>query len=236
MDNRPLAFGARVSPAFRARLRELVRNLGWTDEHADWLMACMAFETGETFSPSIRNPSSTATGLIQFMAATARQLGTTTTALAGMSAEQQLAYVEAYLRPYANRIRSLEDLYMSILWPRGIGQALNWALWASGTQAYAVNRGLDLNRDGRVTKREATAKVRALLAKGMQPGHVWDTQTPSVRRVQQLLNAWGADLIEDGVHGPLTTDALRRFQRLRGLSETGTATPATLDALHKAHV
>lgn len=166
MNARPLAFGARVSPAFRTRVYELVRNLGWTNEHADWLMACMAFETGETFSPSVRNPSSTATGLIQFMAATARQLGTTTTKLAAMSAVQQLAYVEAYLRPYARRIRSLEDMYLAILWPRGIGQALSWVLWYSGTQAYAVNRGLDRNRDRKVTKHEATQKVRDLLAKG----------------------------------------------------------------------
>lgn len=166
---RPLAFGARVSPAFRRRVYELTANLGWSDEHADWLMACMAFETGERFSPSVRNPSSTATGLIQFMAATARQLGTTTTRLAAMTAVQQLAYVEAYLRPYARRIHSLEDMYMSILWPRGIGQTLNWVLWYSGTQTYAVNRGLDRNRDGKVTKQEAAQKVRALLDKGRRP-------------------------------------------------------------------
>lgn len=32
-----------------------------------FLMATMAFETAETFSPSVRNPLSNATGLIQFM-------------------------------------------------------------------------------------------------------------------------------------------------------------------------
>lgn len=174
MDDRALAFGSRVSAAFRARVWELVRNLGWGDEHADWLMACIAFETGERFSPSVRNPGSSATGLIQFMSTTARQLGTSTTALAGMTAVQQLAYVEAYLRPHARRIRSLEDMYLAILWPKGIARALNWVLWVSGTQAYVVNRGLDLNRDGRVTKAEATEKVRALLEKGRRPGVAWD--------------------------------------------------------------
>jgi hypothetical protein len=181
----------------------------------------------------VRNPNSTATGLIQFMRATARQLGTSTTALAGMSAVQQLAYVEAYLRPYARRIRSLEDLYLAILWPRGIGQALNWVLWASGTQAYAVNRGLDLNRDGRVTKHEATAKVRALLEKGRRPGVRWDPAAPSVRWVQSRLNARGEGLVEDGVSGPLTQAALRRFQNAQGLQATGTATPETVAALRR---
>ena len=233
LTDKPLAFGNLVSEAFRVRLRELVVNLGWTDQHADWLMVCMAFETGETFSPSIRNPWSTATGLIQFMAATARQLGTSTTKLAAMSSVQQLAYVEAYFRPYAKRVRSLEDMYLAILWPRGVGQSLNWVLWVTGTQAYAVNRGLDLNRDGKVTKREATEKVRGLLQKGRQPGYIWNPDTPSTYWVQERLNSMGAGLAVDGVSGPLTRNALSQFQKMEGLPATGTATLDTISALRR---
>ncbi|MCK7461122.1 MAG: hypothetical protein MZU84_03195 [Sphingobacterium sp.] len=163
---KPLPWGARVSPEFRARVYRLCDNLDWSEDHAAWIMACMAFETGRTFSPSVRNPVSSATGLIQFMAATARGMGTTTAALARMSAVEQLGYVERYFRPSAALIRSLEDMYMAILWPRGIGQILEYVLWKTGARAYAVNRGLDANRDGRVTKREAAAKVRAMLAEG----------------------------------------------------------------------
>ena len=170
---KPLPWGARVSPEFRARVYRLCDNLGWSENHAAWLMACMAFESGRTFSPSVRNPSSSATGLIQFMAATARGLGTTTAALARMSAVEQLGYVERYFRPYAGRIRSLEDMYMAILWPRGIGQVLEYVLWKTGTRTYAVNRGLDANRDGKVTKREAAAKVRAMLDEGYLKANVW---------------------------------------------------------------
>lgn len=170
---KPLPWGARVSPEFRARVYRLCDNLGWSEDHAAWLMSCMAFESGRTFSPSVRNPASSATGLIQFMAATARGLGTTTAALARMSAVEQLGYVERYFRPYAARIRSLEDMYMAILWPRGIGQILEYVLWKTGTRAYAVNRGLDANRDGRVTKREAAAKVRAMLDEGYSMRNVY---------------------------------------------------------------
>jgi hypothetical protein len=49
-------------------------------------MACMAFEKGETFSPCVKNPGSSATGLIQFMSSTAKSLGTTTNDLCKMSA------------------------------------------------------------------------------------------------------------------------------------------------------
>ncbi|MCK7579307.1 MAG: hypothetical protein MZV65_28625 [Chromatiales bacterium] len=170
---KPLPWGARVSSAFRARVYRLCSNLGWSEDHAAWLMACMAFESARTFSPSVRNPNSSATGLIQFMAATARGLGTTTEALARMSAVEQLDYVERYFRAYATRIRSLEDMYMAILWPRGIGQILEYVLWKTGTRAYAVNRGLDANRDGAVTKREAASKVRAMLSEGYSVRNVW---------------------------------------------------------------
>jgi len=48
-------------------------------------MACMALETGENFNTSTKNPNSTATELIQYMSATAKDLGTTTTRLAAMT-------------------------------------------------------------------------------------------------------------------------------------------------------
>lgn len=163
----PMAWGAHVSAAFRARVFRLCDALGWREEHASWLMACMAFETGLTFSPSIRNPASSAVGLIQFMAATARALGTSSEALCAMSPVRQLDYVERYFRPVARRIASPEDLYMAILWPAAIGKRLETVLWLTGTRAYAMNRGLDRNRDGRVVKAEAASRVQALLAEGL---------------------------------------------------------------------
>ena len=86
-------------------------------------MAAMAFETGrDKFSASSVNRISGATGLIQFMPSTAIGLGTTTAALAAMTAEDQLEYVERYFKPYRNRLNTLEDLYMAILWPIAVGK------------------------------------------------------------------------------------------------------------------
>jgi hypothetical protein len=166
-----IAWGARVSPEFRDRVRQLCNALDWPEHSADWLMACMAFETGRSFSPAVQNPQSSATGLIQFMASTAAGLGTTTAKLAKMDAVTQLGYVEKYFKPYAHRVKSLEDLYMAILWPRAIGKSLSYVLWSKAhpgwlAKAYAVNKGLDLNRDGQVTKAEATRPVRLLLDEG----------------------------------------------------------------------
>lgn len=175
----PLAWGAKVSPEFRARLYTVVDHLGWREERASDLMACMAFETGRTFSPSVRNPGSSGTGLIQFMGATAKRLGTTTAALGRMSAVDQLDYVERYLATQASRITGLDDMYMSILWPAAVGKTADTVLWRRGMAAFAANRGLDVDKNGRITKREASAKVLEQLRLGLQPGNVWVPSAPT---------------------------------------------------------
>jgi peptidoglycan hydrolase-like protein with peptidoglycan-binding domain len=163
----PLAWGAKVSPEFKAKVRVISETIGCDP---NFLMACMAFETGETFSPSVRNRMSGATGLIQFIPSTARGLGTSTDALAAMSAVDQLDVVEKYFRGKA--VRTLEDVYMAILWPRAIGKENDFVLFATPSRAYRQNAGLDRNRDGRITKAEAAAKVRAKLDKGLNPPFV----------------------------------------------------------------
>ena len=114
-----LAWGSKVSQDFRYRMVDIAIDL---DIPSDYLMACIAWESGRTFRPDMKNlAGSGATGLIQFMPATARALGTTTEALAAMSAEDQLYFVHKYFLPYRGRIKTLEEVYMAILWPKAIG-------------------------------------------------------------------------------------------------------------------
>lgn len=161
-----MAWGKRVSAEFRSEVYAIAARLG---VQVDYLMAAMAFETGETFSPSIQNASSQATGLIQFMPRTAKALGTTIDALAKLSAEAQLAYVERYFAPYTGKLGNLGDVYMAILWPKAVGKADDFVLFARGDAAYAGNQGLDLNRDDKVTRHEAASKVAQRLRKGLKP-------------------------------------------------------------------
>ena len=163
-----IAWGAKVSAVFKSKVIALTTRLGFDP---NYLMAAMAFESGESFSPSVKNAAgSGAVGLIQFMPATATALGTSTLALAAMTAEDQLDYVEAYFNPYRNRLNTLEDVYMAILMPVGIGKPNSYVLFTKGSVAYAENVGLDSNHDGVITKQEAAAAVRAKLVKGTQPG------------------------------------------------------------------
>lgn len=170
---RHLAWGRKVSQAFRDRLFEICQILG---VEPDYLMACMAFESAETFSPSIKNAAgSGATGLIQFMPNTVRGLGTTTAALAALTAEQQLEWVLAYFMPYKGRLKTLADVYMAILWPAGIGKPDDWTLWdeVSRPTTYRQNAGLDLNKDGKITKAEAATMVLAKLERGRLAQFQW---------------------------------------------------------------
>jgi len=164
-----LAWGAKVSPQFRERVRDIAADIG-TDPSG--LMACMAFETGRTFSPSVRNPSSSATGLIQFMADTARDLGTTVDDLARMTAEDQLEYVHRYFKPFRGRLGSLGDCYMAILWPAAVGRPDDYVVFSSGKAAYQANAALDIDKDGGVTKSECCAFVERMLSEGLQQQNV----------------------------------------------------------------
>lgn len=171
-DRYSLAWGKKVSAEFKQRVHKIAEELGIRDP--DWLMACMAFESGETFDPAIRNAAgSGATGIIQFMPTTARALGTSTGDLAKMTAEEQLDYVKLYFLPYRGRLKNLGDIYMAILWPRGIGKDDDWVLWDRSTRptTYRQNSGLDANRDGVITRGEAVSKIEAKLRRGRQFYH-----------------------------------------------------------------
>lgn len=168
----PLAWGAKVAPEFRNKVRAISARLGCDPSD---LMTCMAWESGRSFSPTKKNMAgSGATGLIQFMPATAQGLGTTTVALAAMTAVQQLDWVEKYFQPYKGKLHNLADLYMAILWPVGVGKPMEYVLWDAKTRptTYRQNAGLDANKDGVITKAECSAKLYAMKAEGQRMENV----------------------------------------------------------------
>jgi hypothetical protein len=162
---RKIAWGAKVSPTFRDRVWWICDELGLDP---DWLMACMHWESGGSFSASVRNAAgSGAVGLIQFMPKTAVTLGTSVDKLAAMTAEDQLNFVYRYFLPHDGKLKSLADTYMAILWPAAIGKPDGYAIFSEGI-AYKQNAGLDVNNDGSVTKAECAAKVMERLVQGQR--------------------------------------------------------------------
>jgi hypothetical protein len=163
-----IAWGSKVSPVFKERVLWIADNLGCP---ANDFMACMAWESAESFRPDIKNGAgSGATGLIQFMPSTAKGLGTTTAKLAAMTAEDQLRYVYKYFQPYAGRLHNLGDVYMAILWPKGVSKPDHYVLFdrSKTPTTFRQNAGLDVNKDGLVTRAECLVKVNEKLAKGLR--------------------------------------------------------------------
>ena len=125
------------------------------------LMAVMNAESG--LKADAVNKASNATGLIQFMPATARELGTTVDELRNMSALEQLDYVEKYLsnakniRFGKNEKLDAGELYALTYLPARANRSV---LAKSHEKYYTWNRGLDLNGDGKITKAELAQRVQ----------------------------------------------------------------------------
>jgi peptidoglycan hydrolase-like protein with peptidoglycan-binding domain len=226
----------KTSEAFRQKVIRIADGLAVDPNH---LMAVMSFESNATFSPSTKNPYRGATGLIQFMPATAVSLGTTVDALARMTPERQLDYVERYFSPRRGRLKTLEDVYMAVLWPKGIGMGSSHVIFRSPDLAYQQNSALDVNRDGMVTVGEATSFVRQRLGSAAPapapaaPGSAVNRSSPDyVMWVQRSLNRLlGSGLAVDGISGPMTRSAVRDFQARKRLVVDGIVGPVTEAAL-----
>lgn len=96
-------------------------------------------------------------------------MGTTVEALARLTSDQ-LNWVWKYFAPYKSRLKARADIYMAIFWTKAVGQQEDFAL-STGGVAYRQNAGFDTNKHGKVTKREAAAKVVALLNEELLPGN-----------------------------------------------------------------
>lgn len=138
-----------LTTELKNKIAEVANRLGANPLH---LQAIIATETDGTFSPSIKNyAGSGATGLIQFMPSTAKSLGTSTEALARMTAVEQMEFVYKYLKPYANKLKTFADFYLAVFYPAAISKPIDWSFPKSIT---AQNTGIDLNKNGIITKEE----------------------------------------------------------------------------------
>lgn len=138
---------AKHGPEFVQKVKDMATRLGVKPE---WILAVMKNESN--MSTTAKNPHGGATGLIQFMPATARGLGTTTEALSKMSGVEQLKYVEKYFAPYAGKIKSGTDLYMATFWPAGVGKPDSYNI--GGAEVARVNKIFDLDKNGQITAGE----------------------------------------------------------------------------------
>jgi hypothetical protein len=143
-------------PKFWIELQAVAERL---KTQPSWLLNVIASES--LFNPAARNslPGQTASGLLQFIEATAQSMGTTTAAIRRMNPVEQLRLVERYLTPFRGRLNSLADVYMAVF--RGFivegGDARVVAPLDSSNKEqriYLLNKWLDFNSDSKITKGE----------------------------------------------------------------------------------
>lgn len=166
----------RMSPEFRSDLWRLATRLGLD---AGYIAAVMSHESG--FKPNATNPQGGATGLIQFMPATAKNMGTSVQALASMSAESQLQWVERFYRPYAKTMRKdvPGDYLMATFMPAFIGQPADTVLFARGTIGYTQNSGFDHAQKGTITIGDVTTDIDKIVSSArLRPSLEVDTTLP----------------------------------------------------------
>ncbi len=137
---------------FIAKVRSIASKL-FIDPN--WLMAVMYKESG--LNHRAVNSHGGATGLIQFMPATATGLGTTTQSLLAMSNVDQLDYVYKYFQPYKLKILSYPDLYLITFFPAALSKPIDYIFQTTKLPAAVVarfNPTIDINKDGTITMSE----------------------------------------------------------------------------------
>lgn len=131
-----------------ASIARVAKNIGVNPND---LAAVISFETGGTFSPSIKNPKSTATGLIQFMVGSGgtkgKYYGMSRSEFSGLSFDKQMEYVERYFKDRGFRADKKQDVASTYTAVTGYG-------YRRGSEAYELNKVWDSNRDGYIDKGE----------------------------------------------------------------------------------
>jgi hypothetical protein len=173
-------------PNFWIELQAIAKRL---KTEPAWLLNVMASES--MFNPAARYglPGQTATGLLQFIEDTAQGLGTTTEAIRRMSPVQQLRLVEKYLAPFRGHLNSLADVYSALF--RGFvaeGGAASIVAPLNDSnkerRIYSLNRWLDFNGDGKITKGELA--LAAFSVGRFQPAAPRIDQKSETRRTRSI--------------------------------------------------
>ncbi len=152
-----LLHSEKYTARFADSLKAVATRLGF---EPNWMLHVMHAES--RLQPSATN-SIGATGLIQFMPATAIDLGTTAARIAKMSATEQLPYVERFYRPIKGKIKSAAELRLYTFFPAALGKPDSFVLKTDRLPAQTVasrNAAFDLDGDMQITKGEFLKAIR----------------------------------------------------------------------------
>lgn len=172
-----LVWGSKYNPTiggnsyeeFKKKVREVSSSLGIDP---NWLMAVMMAES--ELEPSKRNISSGAIGLIQFTTIALTQMKETRSKadIGAMNAVSQMDLVQKYFESSnaSGKMKSVEDVYAMVFWPAALGRPDDYIIATRGDsktgKAYEQNKGLDLDKNGIITRKELTQRATTFLENG----------------------------------------------------------------------
>lgn len=148
----------------KAALHEVAARLGVPP---DWVAAVINFETAGTWDPRIKNPNSSAMGLIQFLDTTAKGLGYTSAfdlVNKHPTIESQLrGPVLKYFLNHGPKFKSKQELWFSVFMPRYKRAPLDTVIYADDKVKQAAFRRAN---PGIVTVGDYYHKLESLFEKG----------------------------------------------------------------------
>lgn len=140
------------TPEKAASIARVAKNIGVNPND---LAAVISFETAGTFSPSIKNESSSATGLIQFMSGSGgtkgKYYGMSREKFASLSFDEQMNYVEKYFKDRSSRFRAGNEAKNTV---GDVYGAVTGYGYKKGSEAYNLNKVWDSNKNGIIEKGE----------------------------------------------------------------------------------
>jgi hypothetical protein len=156
-----------VEPSDLRVLYDTATSLGLNPDH---LAAIESFESAKTFSPSVQNPRSHATGVIQFYPNKSgmTSVGVTIDQLKAMSFAEQHRYVAKYFKPFGP-LPTLQQAYMAVFNPGPGGKFvhtsdLDTIVARKGEPVYDLNPAFDPDNLGFFTVRQVVGAVQDVLS------------------------------------------------------------------------
>jgi hypothetical protein len=173
-------------PEFTTSINELAKAKGYD---ASDLLAMIGSETGGTFDPKIKNPDSEATGLFQITreSGVAERLGYKSfdefskSAQKMTRAEQVRKLGTEYFKNAPNNLKG-GQLYAQLFLPGRFNPKSgdNQVLTRSGENYYEGNKGLDVNKDGKITVSDLNVQIGNIKKQyGINPGQPSTAQAPT---------------------------------------------------------
>lgn len=145
------------------------------------------------------------------------------------------ASVEAMVAAARSSLDGQLDLMIRFIERAGLVEVLNRNDWAAFARAYNGPAFARNRYDRKLAAAYAQAKQQSPesgnrdIARTLRRGE----RGPQVKQLQRWLNVNGARLVEDGIFGPLTEQAVRHFQVANGLVSDGVVGPQTEAALSR---